>query len=296
MAEEKFMSLLEQVQWLSVIEKMVVTVAIIIISYILMKLRTKLIARIFKFTKMDENKERTLATMLMSFTRYVIYIIAVLLILKQFVDITPIIAGAGVVGLAIGFGAQSLVKDVITGFFVMFEDQFHVGDFVQINGEVTGTVEEIGLRMTTIREWSGKKFYIPNSEIRTVRNYNRRELRAIVSVTFPYEEDPVKVRELLEDVCRQVERDFRDQFLTDERGSLVEPPQVYGVTDINENDRGGTFTIIAKTKPASIWTVEKMLKEYIWRHCYQQGVKIAYPRRIYQEVESREAGTGAAGI
>ncbi|MBO8138175.1 MAG: mechanosensitive ion channel family protein [Desulfotomaculum sp.] len=284
MIREKLLNLLDQVQWISVIEKIIVVLVIIFISCVLMKLRVKVIDRIFEVTKLDERKERSLASLLMSLTRYVIYIIAILLILKQFVDITPIIAGAGMAGLAIGFGAQSLVKDVITGFFVMFEDQFHVGDFVQINGEVTGTVEEIGLRMTTIREWSGKKFYIPNSEIRTVRNYNRRELRAIVSVTFPYEEDPAKIRELLEDVCRQVEHDFRDEFLQDSRGNLIEPPQVYGVTDINENEKGGEFTIIAKTKPESLWTVEKMLREYIWRSSYQRGIKIAYPRRVYQQL------------
>ncbi|MTI80238.1 MAG: mechanosensitive ion channel family protein [Firmicutes bacterium] len=288
MGSEQLLKLLEQVEWISIIQKIIVALFILFISYILMRLRIKVIDRIFEVTKMDHNKERSMASMLMSLTRYIIYIIAVLLMLRQFdVDITPIIAGAGVLGLAIGFGAQSLVKDVITGFFIMFEDQFHVGDFVQINGEVTGTIEEIGLRMTTIREWSGKKFYIPNSEIRTVRNYNREELRAIVTVTFPYDEDPVKIRELLEDVCHQIEHDFRDQFLQDRQGNLIEPPQVYGVSDIDQNEKGGQFTIIAKTKPEALWTVEKMLKEYIWRNSYEKGIKIAYPRRIFQQVEDK---------
>lgn len=281
MDQEKLWQWLSYIPWNLMLAKAGIILLIIFVSYIILKVRTTLINRIFSITTIDLSKKQSLISILMSLTRYVVYVIGLLLILKQFVDITPLIAGVGILGLAIGFGAQSIVKDIITGFFVMFEEQFLVGDFVSINDEVEGTVEEMGLRMTTIREWSGKKFYIANSEIRTVRNYNRQELRAIVSVTFPYEEDPVKIRRLLEEVCVRVQHDFHDEFLLDSQDNLIEPPQIYGVTDIDNNDKGGKFTIIAKTKPASIWTVEKMLREYIWQDCHRQNIDIAYPRRIY---------------
>lgn len=294
MKQEHWLKIIEQIEWISIAQKSAIILLILLLGYFFMHIRYKLIKQVFSVTKLDINKEKSLESLLMSLTRYTIYIISFLLILRQFIDITPIIAGAGIVGVAVGFGAQSLVKDVITGFFVMFEDQYHVGDFVEINNAVTGTVEEIGLRLTTVREWSGKKFYIANSEIRTVRNYNRQELRAIVTATFPFDEDPTVIRQMLEEVCAQIERDYRDEFLADSNGNLIEPPQVYGVTDINENDKGGTFTIIGKTKPGSIWLVEKMMREYIWMHSCQRGIKIAYPRRIYQPVDNQELSKLAA--
>ncbi|TDA65739.1 MAG: mechanosensitive ion channel family protein [Clostridia bacterium] len=242
-----------------------------------------LVSRLFAATKMDENKEKTLAALLNSASRYIIYALAAMLILDLFgVPITALLAGAGVVGLAIGFGAQSLVKDIITGFFILFEDQFHVGDFVEINGTVTGTVEELGLRTTSIREWSGRKVYLANSEINRVRNFNRQQLRAIVTATFPFDEDPVRVRATLEEVCRDMVEQHRDYFLADASGALIEPPQIYGVTDIDKNDKGAQVTIIALTKPQSLWTVEKVLREMVWQKCNAHGIRLAYPRRVYE--------------
>ncbi len=291
MSTERLWKFFEHIEWTAIAEKAAIILLILALTYFFMHIRYKLIKRIFLVTRLDKSKEKSLESLLLSLTKYVIYIIGFLLILRQFTDITPIIAGAGIVGVAVGFGAQSLVKDVITGFFVMFEDQYHVGDYIEINNEVSGTVEEIGLRLTTIREWSGKKFYIANSEIRTVRNYNREKLRAIVTATFPFEEDPTLIREMLEDVCAQIKRDFYDELLADEKGNLVEPPQVYGVTDIDQNDKGGTYTIVALTKPGSIWLIEKMIREYIWINSYRRGIKIAYPRRVYEQAAEADAGS-----
>ncbi|MGI6286049.1 mechanosensitive ion channel family protein [Neomoorella humiferrea] len=262
------------------LEKLFWAALIALAALVALNLATSLIRRFFKGRKRDPHKEKTLETMLSSALRYLVYAVAVMLILEQFVDITPIIAGAGVLGLAVGFGAQSLVKDLITGFFIIFEDQFHVGDFVEINGQVSGTVEELGLRLTTIREWSGKKFYIANSEIKTVRNYNREEMRAIVTATFPFEEDPRKIREVLEEVCREAAFELADELIQGPDGP-VEPPHVHGVTDIDKSDKGGQFTITALTKPGSLWVVEKTLREKVWQACRDNGIRLAYPARVY---------------
>jgi small-conductance mechanosensitive channel len=107
---------------------------ILFLAWIAMRVRSKVIHRIFEITRIDEKKEATLASLLLSLTRYAISIIAFLMILRAFeLDIGPILAAAGILGLAIGFGAQNLVKDVIYGFFIIFEDQMHVGDYVSIN-------------------------------------------------------------------------------------------------------------------------------------------------------------------
>jgi len=289
--------MLAKIDLLKIAQSAIYISLIILGTYLLLKTRQRIIIRAFRFARLDENKKETLVSLLMSSTKYTLFIISSLLLITVFVpmkQITPILAGAGVVGLAIGFGAQSLVKDIITGFFIMFEDQLHVGDFVEINNSVSGTVEEMGLRMTTIREWSGKKFYIANSQIETVRNYNREELRAIVSATFPFQENPSNIRRLLEEVCRELEENYGEHLLKDSRGQYVEPPQVYGVSDIN-NDRGGTFIITAKTLPASLWTVEKVLREIIWRKCNENNVPLAYPRRVLENAQISPAGETAAG-
>ena len=119
---------------------------IILITFLVIRLVDQLVDRIFKLSKTDSNKALTLRKLIKSVSRYLIYFIAFVSLMIQIgFDPRPVLAGAGIVGLAIGFGAQSLVKDVITGFFLIFESQLEVGDIVQINGEINGTVEEVGL-------------------------------------------------------------------------------------------------------------------------------------------------------
>lgn len=264
-----------QVKVFFLIPRLVLITAIIIAVLVARRLIFRLIHRFFNLAKIEAHKKKTLESLFLSAARYTLYAVAALIILPLLgVNVTAIVASASLVGLAVGLGAQSLIKDIITGFFIIFEDQLRVGDVVQINEKVTGTVEELGLRMTTLREWSGTKFYIANSEIKTVRNYNREELRAIVNIIFPFDEDPYRVRETLEEVCRQVEREYHDDFLPGPEG-LAEPPQVYGVTDIDKSGRGIQFTVTAKTRPASLWKIERVLRERIWQACQEKGIRIS---------------------
>jgi len=226
--------------------------AVIAGAWLLLALLRKLIRGIFNVGRLDPNKRDTLVTLSLSVTRYLTFILAGILLIKVFVptlDRGPLLAGAGVVGLAIGFGAQSLIKDLITGFFIMFEDQLRVGDYVPINAGVTGTVEEVGLRFTALREWSGKKYYIANSEIRTIRNYNRRELRAIIHVTFPFEEDPVRVRRFLEDICKEATERFQDHLLRGEDGQLLEPPRFTGLPMSTTTGAAGSSPLSPRRNP-----------------------------------------------
>lgn len=282
---EQFAALLKQLGLGMLLSRVLEVVLIIFGGWLLLSLSRRVIERAFSVAKVDEGKRQTLVSLLHSLIRYLVYAVAVLLLIKVFApdfDLAPILAGAGVVGLAVGFGAQSLVKDIITGFFINFEDQLHVGDYVQLNDGVTGTVEEVGLRMTTIREWEGQKYYIANSEIRTVRNFNRNEMRAVIGATFPFEEDPLRVRQLLEEVCLVIRERFADSLLRDERGQFEEPPQILGVTDIRGDERGGEFTIIAKTTPEGYWSVQRGIREEIWARARGQGITLAYPRLIVE--------------
>ncbi len=256
-------------------------IVIILAAWLGLLVSRKLIGRAYGLSRGDADRMRTLAAVVYSLTRYTVYIVAGLMIFQVLfprVNLGPILAGAGIVGLVVGLGLQTFLKDVITGFLVHFEDQFRVGDYVTINDVVSGTVEDVGLRLTTIREWSGKKFHIANSEIKTIRNFNRGELRVIVSATFPFEEDPLRVREALEEVCRTIGARYSEDLLRDETGNVLEPPHVLGVTDIDENGRGGQYTITARIKPRIYWEIQRAIREEIWLETRKRGLRLAYPR------------------
>jgi small conductance mechanosensitive channel len=163
---------------------------IVIIGRILLRILHRIIDRATGERRNRRSKHRarrvqTVGRLAKNAATYVINFIIILLVLGEFrLDLAPLLAGAGVAGLAIGFGAQSLVKDVISGFFVLMEDQFAVGDVVRI-GNATGTVEMIGLRSTRLRSWTGEVHIIPNGSIGQVTNYSIHNTLAIVDVTVP---------------------------------------------------------------------------------------------------------------
>ncbi len=225
------------------------------------------------------SKAKTLAALLYSVWRYVIYAAAAVLILTELaiVEMGPILAGAGVIGLAVGFGAQSLVRDVIAGFFIVLEDQFSVGDYITV-GNFTGTVEELGLRITKIRDFSGELHIIPNGKIEAVTNRTRGSMRAQVDVSVAYEEDIDQVLAVLEDLSRR----FRE-----ERPEVVEGPVVLGVIDLE--DSGVVVRIIARTVPMTQWKVERDLRRAVKKELEAHGIEIPYPRRvIYSRQEKKE--------
>ena len=157
----------------------------------------------------DEKKINTLTAVLKNIVKYIFYFIGIVMILDMFnINTTSILATAGIGGLAIGFGAQSLVKDIITGFFILFEDQFSVGDYIKV-GEFEGIVEELGVRVTKLRDFSGELHIIPNSNIGTVTNKTRGAMRALVKVNVSYEEDIDHVIKVLDDLCKEIRKPMK---------------------------------------------------------------------------------------
>lgn len=177
--------------------------------------------------KFDKRRTKTIGKLLGNIITYVVNFIMILMILNQFnIRLEPVLAGAGVLGLAIGFGAQSLVKDVITGFFIIFEDQFAVGDVVQI-GTFKGTVEEIGLRVTRVKSWTGELHIIPNGTIAQVTNFSVNNSVAIVDVTITYEEEIDRALKVLrETVSKNYEHN----------ANMVKEPQVLGVQTMGPSE------------------------------------------------------------
>lgn len=252
-------------------------VLIIFFTYIALRLVGRVVDKIFILSKIDSNKGLTLNRLIKSVARYGIYFLSILTILINVgLDPTPVLAGAGILGLAIGFGAQNLVRDIISGFFLIFENQMEVGNYVEINGKIRGTVEEIGLRITKIREWNQRLHYLSNGEITQVTNYNRNQMRPLVSVTVPYEADLRRAEEILESVCRDIGHKFDSD--------LIEKPSVYGVTSIENG--GVQFTVMALSNPNQYWLIERTLRKEIVIAFEAKGIEIAYPHRVLHPSKS----------
>lgn len=254
-------------------------ILILFLTYVALRFTGKLIDRIFQLKRIDRKKALTLSKLIKSFARYAIYFVAALTVLFNIgIDPTPVLASAGILGLAIGFGAQNLVRDLISGFFIIFEDQMEVGDYVQINGKISGTVEEIGIRVTKIREWNQRLHYLSNGEIHHVANYNRVQMRPLVPVTVPYEADTELVERVLNEVCEEIGQRFAPH--------LLEKPSIYGVTDLGES--GVQYTLMALSHPDEYWLIERELRKAVVIAFRKHDIEIAYPRRILQPPFSPE--------
>ncbi|MCD9024841.1 mechanosensitive ion channel family protein [Cohnella silvisoli] len=199
-----------------------------------------------KRLKLRTRRVQTVGRLLKNTASYTLNFIAILLILGEFhIQLAPLLAGAGVLGLAIGFGAQSLVKDVITGFFIILEDQFAVGDVVQ-TGAFKGTVEMIGLRATRIRNWTGEIHIIPNGLINEVTNFSVNQSLAVVDITIAYEDSV----ETLENTIRTVLTKLNDKNIT-------KTPELLGIQALALNQM--TLRITAQCKPNSASEVTRLI-------------------------------------
>ena len=214
---------------------------------------------------LNEQKAKTLFPLLRSITFYVITFTVIIQILEKVFNFPTgtLLASAGVVGVALGFGSQSLVKDIIGGFFIIFEDQFAVGEYVKA-GEFSGIVEEIGLRATRLRDWGGELHIIPNGSIIAVTNFNRGKMRALVDIQVPYNEDLDRAMEVMHVVCDQIAQEFADK--------IIEVPKVQGVIQFGE--RNAILRVVAYTKANEQWELERELRRRIHRAFLQEGIRI----------------------
>ncbi|WP_432405892.1 mechanosensitive ion channel family protein [Wukongibacter sp. M2B1] len=219
--------------------------------------------------KIDDSRMSTAKGILKSIIRYTIYFIAITPILAEInIDIKGLVAAAGIGGLAIGFGAQNLVRDIITGFFILFEDQFAVGDYIEVDGK-TGIVEEMALRITKMRDFNGDLHIIPNGAISKVTNRCRGNMRAKVDMSIAYEENIERAIEALNRASEEIKKENHD---------IIEGPTVLGVTNFGESDV--VITTIAKVRPMEQWAVERAMRKKYKEIFDREGIEIPYPKRV----------------
>ena len=232
----------------------------------------------------------TIAAVLKSLATALILAVAALLCLSELsIDLAPLIAGAGIAGLAVGFGAQSLVKDFLAGMFILVEDQFGVGDIVDV-GDTSGTIEKVSLRTTTLRDVSGTVWTVPNGEIHRTANFSQLWSRAILDIGVSYDTDIDHASEIMKAVADELWRENNPD------ATILEEPSVWGVQELG-ND-AVVIRLVVKTDPSEQWGVGRILRARIKKAFDEAGIEIPFPQRtvwIRNEDNAEQPSPASAG-
>lgn len=247
---------------------------IILISGIFIRIGKVAIKNIFLFrTKsplnVSERRENTLSKLLENVLTYVTFFIAIIMTLETLtIEIGALLAGAGILGLAVGFGAQSLVKDIITGFFIIFEDQFSVGDYIRV-GSFEGYVEEIGLRTTKIKNWTGELHILPNGSIVEVTNFSIHNSVAVVDISVAYEGNIPEIERVIRELLLELPDKFED---------IVLPPELLGVQNLAASEV--VLRVICEVEPMRHIHISRMIRKEVKIRLDEHGIEIPYPRIV----------------
>lgn len=236
----------------------------------------RIMRSVFKKGRLLSNKEsNTLISMTNSIIKYVatigfiFYILAILGL-----NIGSMLAGAGVLGIIIGFGAQSLLQDLLAGIFIVYEKQLNQGDFVVINDLHWGTVVEVGFRVLKIRKWAGTILSINNGEVETIENYNNGTMRFIETVTTSFYQDPEETIKALKEACVVLNRKLDDRLVKSPDGQSVEPFHFIGIGKINDNYRGYGYQMIGLVNDDTYWQTARDARSIIAQHLYDRKIKM----------------------
>lgn len=219
-----------------------------------------------------KKRAQTLGNILRHVLLIVIFFIAILMILGELgIQLGPLLATAGIGALAIGFGAQSLVKDFISGFFILLENQYRIGDAIEVAG-VSGLVESVSLRKTVLRDLEGRVHTIPNGEIKVVSNLSKEWSRAVVDIGISYRDDVDHIIDLLAQIGKELAGEEPYQ------SAILESPQILGVERFGESQL--VIRMIVKTMPLKQWEVGRELRRRIKNRFDEKGIQIPPPHRI----------------
>ena len=244
-------------QWLFELGAWVLRIFIFYLIYKVVRAATfkiieKIFARMQAKENLSENRTKTLESLTKNAFGYVFIFILLVTALEMFgINVSAILAGAGIVGLAVGFGAQGLVSDVVTGFFILLEKQIDVGEEVTI-GVINGVVEVVGLRTIEIRGFDGSLHYIPNRQIGILSNHSRGAMRALVEIKLKAEDNLEEITQAIKEICQNMAKQDDD---------ILMGPEVLGIQDIGTSDY--TIRIVARTTNGQQYHVERQLRSQI---------------------------------
>lgn len=275
--------------WMNIGTSVLVSVILLIAGYILTKVADRLINNFFKYKsksrlKGSDKRKQTLINVLQNGATIFIWFFVVVAILEAFsIPVATLLAGAGVVGLALGFGAQSLVKDMITGFFIILENQFDKGDFVRVNTSGTtvaeGEVLSLGLRSSRIQGYEGELYMIPNGTINEVINFSRYNSIAYLDMNFSIQENLDKVEETIN---KYFENHWREEEV------LTEQPAILGVQDIQQGE--ATIRVMLTTQPMEHFGATRRTRKRLKQYLESQGVFVSVPTMDISDFDQNDAG------
>jgi moderate conductance mechanosensitive channel len=224
-----------------------------------------------------EQRIDALTSVLRSLVTVVIYTVAAFMVLGEVgINLGPLLAGAGILGVALGFGSQSLVKDFISGVFILVEDQFGVGDIVDLDGQTAGVVDAVSLRTTRLRAVDGTMWHVPNGEIRRVGNKSQHWSRALIDIEVAYDTDLDHAESVIASVAARLAADDPD---------VIEPPEVWGVEQLGAN--GISIRFVVKTRPSEQFRVSRELRRRIKAAFDEEGIEIPFPQQtVWHRTES----------
>jgi moderate conductance mechanosensitive channel len=255
-----------------VISKVISLIILIVIMYAIIKIGDKAIDRFVKNQansklsfSMDKQKAFTVGAILKSSLKYAVYLSGATIIIGSTFKVSAGVLSA--IGFVVGIGAQSLVKDIINGFFILFEDQYGVGDYVTI-GSYSGIVENIGIRSTVLKDFSGDVHNLPNGAVTEVTNHSRGDMRFMVDVEIAYEEDIDNAINIIKSTCRKFEEKNKE--------NIKNEIDVLGAISLNAS--GITIRVVGRSKPMSQWQLERDLRKEIKVALDEAGVEIPYPK------------------
>jgi small conductance mechanosensitive channel len=217
----------------------------------------------------SEQRIEALTSVLRSLITFVVYTVAIFMILGELgINLGPLIAGAGILGVALGFGAQSLVKDFLSGVFILVEDQFGVGDIVDLDGQTSGVVDAVSLRTTRLRSVDGTLWHVPNGEIRRVGNKSQHWSRALIDIEVAYDTDLDHAEAVIARVADEVAKADPE---------VIEQPEVWGVEQLGAN--GIVIRLVVKTRPSEQFRVSRELRRQIKAAFDAEGIEIPFPQQ-----------------
>lgn len=255
-------------------------------AYILIKLSKKSIEKVVRvavisdsnFSKQaEEKRENTLIRIFSWTSRIIILLVAMLMILQEMdIPIGPILASAGIIGLAVGFGGQYLIRDIISGFFIILENQYRVGDVVNFDG-TGGLVEDISLRMTTLRDLDGTVHHIPHGEIKKVANLSKDFARVNLNIGISYGSNLDHVIQIVNEIGNELSQDIQWKEF------IIKPPQFLRVDDFA--DSSIVIKILGETQPLKQWDVTGELRKRIKIAFDKEGIEIPFPQRVFHQIK-----------
>lgn len=282
---------------------------IVVLAYVLQRIAKRLIKRLINSMK-EQGVERlgkmrsrapladtrpvnlaratmrteTIGGVLRSITTFTVWTVAFLMILGQIgVNLGPLIAGAGIIGVALGFGAQRLVQDFLSGIFMLLEDQYGIGDYID-TGEANGTVEGISLRTTRLRDVYGIVWHVPNGEIRRVGNHSQEYARALLDIGIAYGSDIDLAAEIMQREADRMAREARWEDM------VLDEPELWGVQDLGDSEV--TIRLVIKVRPLTQWKVMRELRRRIKYAFDREGVEIPFPQRTVWHQGQPPTGDG----